>query len=58
VLLITEVAVVVDHLEAVSALAIGASIGLLDSSSLNELIMGELALEALKAGFFHLRNDI
>jgi hypothetical protein len=58
VLLVTEETIVVNHLETVSALAILTYIWLNYSTSLNEFIMDIMALIALEASFFHLRDDI
>lgn len=58
VLLIVEVAAVVDHLESSLALAIVASVWLGNSSSLNVDVLHRLALEALECCLLHLGDDV
>lgn len=58
VLFITEETHVVDDLEAVSGLALGAFIGFLDFACDNIDLLGSTAFLTLEAGFFHFRDDI
>jgi len=58
VLLIREVAAVVNHLEAIPSLAVFALIGLNNAPSLNEFVLQKATLEALEGCLLHLRNDV
>jgi hypothetical protein len=57
-LLVREVAVVVNHLESVLSFAVLAIVWIKDTSTLDELILLEATLLALEACFLHFRNDI
>lgn len=52
-LLIGEVAVVVDHLEGVATLAVGTSVWLEYAPTLDVLVLHCVALETLERCFFH-----
>jgi hypothetical protein len=48
----------VDHLEGVALFAVFAVVRLKDAATLDELLLGETALDALEGRFLHLRDDV
>lgn len=57
VLLVREVAAVVNHLELVATLAVVAEVRLENTTARDKLLLGEATLAA-EVGFFHLRDDV
>jgi len=57
-LLITEVAVVMNELKAVSILAVVTCVWLKDFASLDKLILSKMTFVAFEASFFHFRDNI
>jgi hypothetical protein len=57
-LLVREVAVVVNHLEGVALFAVLTEVGLENAPTRDKLLLGVAALMAFEKGLLHLRNDI
>jgi hypothetical protein len=58
VLLVREVAAVVNHLEGVAAAAVFAAVRLQDAATLDQFVFLKPAFHALKAGLLHFWDDI
>jgi hypothetical protein len=56
-LLVGEVAAVVNHLELVATFAVIAEVGLKNTTARDELLLGKATLAA-EVGFFHFRDDV